>query len=95
VVANAFEHAFTDQEHGLIKVILRNVEGNIVISVQDNGRGLPSDFEHQKSKSIGITIIETLIQQLEADQKIEDHNGLSFTFSFKKKDIKGSSSALV
>ena len=95
VVANAFEHAFVKRESGLVKVTLRNIDDNIVVNVQDNGRGLPSDFEYRKSKSIGITIVETLIQQLEADQKVENKNGLSFTFSFKKKDIKGSSSSLV
>jgi len=95
VVANAFEHAFTDRESGLIKVILQHIEDNIVVSVQDNGCGLPSDFEYRKSQSIGITIIETLIEQLEADKKVESSNGLSFTFTFKKKEIKGSSSTLV
>lgn len=95
VVANAFEHAFTDRESGLIKVTLKHLEDNIVVSVKDNGRGLPSDFEYRKSQSIGTTIIETLIQQLEAEKKVESQNGFSFTFTFKKKDIKGSSSTLV
>ncbi|MDZ7659303.1 sensor histidine kinase [Fodinibius sp.] len=95
VVANAFEHAFTDQESGLIKVTLENIEDKVIVSIKDNGRGLPSDFEYRKSKSIGMTIIETLIQQLEAEQKVKDKNGVSFTFSFEMKEIKGSSSALV
>jgi len=95
VVANAFEHAFTDQESGVIEVSLRNIDHKIVIDICDNGRGLPSDFEFRKSKSIGMTIIETLIKQLEAEQEIENENGLSFTFSFEKRDIKGSSSTLV
>ncbi|WP_440999422.1 PAS domain-containing sensor histidine kinase [Fodinibius sp. SL11] len=95
VAANAFEHAFTEQESGVIKVLLQKIDEKIVINIQDNGRGLPSDFEIRKSNSIGITIIETLIKQLEAERKVEDKNGLSFTFSFKKKEIKGSSSTLI
>lgn len=96
VVANAYEHAFTDRESGLIKVSIKNQgDDQVTISIKDNGQGLPSDFEDQKTQSMGITIIETLIQQLEAMKKFEDKNGVSFSFSFEKQEIKGSSSTLV
>ncbi|MEL7834214.1 PAS domain S-box protein [Fodinibius sp. Rm-B-1B1-1] len=95
VVANAFEHAFVDKKEGLIEVTLKQNGENITVNIKDNGRGLPDDSDYRSEKSIGITIIETLIKQLEAEQKIENNNGLSFTFTFAKQDIKGSSSSLV
>lgn len=95
VVANAFEHAFTDRESGVIKVSIKIQGDQVTISIKDNGCGLPSDFEYRKSQSIGTTIIETLIQQLEAEKKVEDKNGVLFSFSFEKHEVKGSSSTLV
>ncbi len=74
---------------------LKKKSDNVTINIKDNGRGLPNNFDIRRKKSIGITIIETLVKQLEAEPKVENENGLSFTFSFEKQDVKGSTSALV
>jgi two-component sensor histidine kinase len=45
---------------------------------------------------LGLLLIETLSDQLEADYTYETENGEThFTLTFEKKEVKGSSSALM
>jgi two-component sensor histidine kinase len=37
------------------------------VSVQDDGIGLPDDFDFTKSKGLGLQIVATLAKQLGAD----------------------------
>lgn len=96
IVSNAYEHAFVDRKAGRINVSLQKRDDDIIsVQVKDNGRGLPDNFMDKKNDSIGFTIIGTLIKQLQAETQIESENGLDFTFSFAKQEIKGSSSTLI
>jgi len=95
IILNAYEHAFEEGERGHIKISMKQEQGQITVCIRDNGRGLSSDFNHQKNDSIGFTIIETLVKQLQADIDVSSEEGLSIIFSFEKQDIKGSSSALI
>lgn len=95
VVSNAFEHAFKEDESGNINVSLQENGNSIIAQINDNGQGLPENFKDRKDKSIGFTIIETLLSQLNAEVSIKSKNGLLFSFSFEKQEIKGSSSSLV
>jgi PAS domain S-box-containing protein len=96
IVSNAYEHAFVDHNEGRIDVSLQKREDDTVfVQVKDNGCGLPDNFMDKKDDSIGFTIIGTLIKQLQAETNIESEDGLEFSFSFKKQEIKGSSSTLI
>ena len=96
VMANAYEHGFDEGDTGRVSVSLKKDGDTISISISNNGEELPADFKNQKSESIGYTIIETLVLQLEAELDITSNDEeMSVTFSFERQDIKGSSSSLV
>lgn len=95
VLANAYEHAFTDRDHGIIRISIKKTGDIITVKIEDNGKGLPDDVDSRKKGSMGMTIVKTLIKQLQADSKIENKNGLSFTFSFERQEYKGSSNTLI
>lgn len=58
-VSNAVEHGFADQG-GEIAVSLRRDERCYVIEVEDDGRGLPADFQAASTESLGLRIARTL-----------------------------------
>jgi PAS domain S-box-containing protein len=95
IVSNAFEHAFTDDKGGTIRIVIRDNDGNIFVKIEDDGRGMPQDLEAEDTESIGFTIVNTLITQLEADKEVSGDDGFSFAFSFKKQELRGSSSTLI
>src|SRR5690625_244436 len=69
LIVNAYKHAFNDQTEGEINITLSQTEssGVIELTVQDNGIGLPPDFDPMHEKSLGMTLLKTLIQQIRAE----------------------------
>ncbi|WP_440998412.1 two-component regulator propeller domain-containing protein [Fodinibius sp. SL11] len=86
VVSNAFEHAFTDQDSGIIDIsISLNESQKVKIAVEDNGKGLPGEHEDFRHESLGITLIETLGQQLEGEIGWKSNErGTTFLLEFEK-----------
>lgn len=84
LVVNAFKHAFSQSDHGILEVKLRKQKDQAVLSVRDNGPGLPDDFG-EKSDCLGSMLVETLADQLEAEMEITNNNGAAFTFVFPVK----------
>ncbi|MDX1671401.1 MAG: PAS domain S-box protein [Balneolaceae bacterium] len=95
LISNAVEHAFPDNSGGLIKVKLSREGEEVKATVEDNGTGMPDVFFEEAKHSMGYTIIETLVRQLNADLDIKNDSGTKVSFTFKKQSVKGSSSRLV
>ncbi len=95
LISNAVEHAFPDQQPGTIQIRLKEKDDRIVATVKDNGVGIPEDFQHQEEQSMGYTIVETLISQLEAEYEMNTDDGTEITFSFQKQLRRGSSSNIM
>lgn len=79
LLTNSFKHAFPNGQKGIIKISLAKIGDNCIISVSDNGVGLPEDFNLTENKSMGMDLIHILAEQLDAKLKIETNNGSSFT----------------
>ena len=60
---NALEHAFTEAG-GLVRVSLRRDGPLQVLTVTDDGRGLPEDFDLEASSTLGLKIVHTMAGQL-------------------------------
>jgi PAS domain S-box-containing protein len=88
LVVNSYKHAFNGLVDGQIEVILKQTNGQIELVVQDNGVGLPDDFDPLKQPSLGMTLIKTLVQQIEADLKVGSRqdiaSGVRFTVFFEE-----------
>jgi two-component sensor histidine kinase len=68
LVLNAAKHAYADSAGGLIWVrILQTEKNQVLVSVRDEGTGLPASFEPTKGKGLGSRLINALSKQLEAE----------------------------
>jgi len=97
LITNAYKHAFRglkqQDKHIVIKVTEQNSHIDMVVA--DDGQGLPSDFKSIKTESLGMQLVDTLIDQLGATLKVENHQGTQFKIKFAKDELaKGSASAL-
>jgi len=68
LVMNALKHAFTPARgkdfEGLLSIAMHDDGSNIHLTVEDNGPGLPTDFDIQSSPTLGMTLVAGLVQQL-------------------------------
>jgi two-component sensor histidine kinase len=67
LVTNAIKHGLAGRSDGHIWVRLAlSKENTVVISVRDNGVGLPADFDLGKRRGLGMRIVGALSKQLHA-----------------------------
>ena len=68
LLQNAVEHGYSDQqvatvEHsGRVVVTARRIVGRLHVVVEDDGRGLPDDFDLDSSTQLGLSIVRTLVE---------------------------------
>jgi two-component sensor histidine kinase len=61
---NAVEHGLADST-GEVRVVPQVVDGWLRVSITDNGRGMPEGFDWHSSRSLGLSIVSTLVAELE------------------------------
>lgn len=75
-VTNSLKHAWPAGEPGTIRIVLEQPEpGRVSLSVSDNGRGLPAEYDPAKGDSLGLRIIRSLVQQLGGEMSIAAEGG--------------------
>jgi two-component sensor histidine kinase/AmiR/NasT family two-component response regulator len=84
LISNSLKHAFPDTRKGQISVRLQptGVVGQMLLSVSDNGVGLPNDFAEKRQKSLGLELVASLAQQIGGELKMEQGLGLLFSVRF-------------
>ncbi len=84
LISNCFKHAFPDNKSGNINISFnKNDEGIYKLIIDDDGTGLPEGFDLKKSSTIGLRLINTLIQQLEGEIEFSSEGGAKFVITFR------------
>ncbi|MEX0661753.1 MAG: PAS domain S-box protein [Balneolaceae bacterium] len=82
IVTNSFKHAFDGIANPSISISLKKDEDDIVLSIFDNGVGLPDKFENLKSSSLGIILIKTLSKQIDSSLSVNGVQGTKYSLRF-------------
>ena len=86
LISNARKYAFPDGRSGQTIISLQTDGDNqICLSVADDGVGLPPGLDILNSPSLGLQLINTLIDQLEGNLIATNQQGTSFTITFEDK----------
>jgi two-component sensor histidine kinase len=84
LVSNAYKYAFDKRDKGKIKVRIKALnEIDYELHVDDDGVGLPYDFDPTKSKSLGLKLVKILSKQLRGKYAAKSDKGANFTVFFK------------
>lgn len=89
ILTNTYKHAFPKHFEGDPRIsitMLRNRDNRILMRIEDNGVGLPDDFEKVNRSSLGMTLISTLSRQLEAKMDVRNEKGTCFEFVFRREE---------
>ena len=83
LLSNSIEHGFAGREPGHLRMNLEQAEDEtIVLTVQDNGHGLPAGFDLKQAKSLGLRIVQSLAQQIGARFEMFSNNGTTCRLTF-------------
>ena len=63
LVTNACKYSRPGVPGGWIEVRLRSHEQNLILEVEDNGMGLPGDFDISRTSGLGLQLVKGLVKQ--------------------------------
>jgi len=83
LISNALKHAFPGSGRGRIDVSLNDEpNGEIVLSVTDNGVGIPADLDLANATTLGLQLVSLLADQLAGKLTVNRSNPTSFRLQF-------------
>jgi len=89
LISNALKYAFPDDSTGEVQIALKLIEdGKLELSVSDSGVGLPKNFEISNLSSLGMELVETLVEQIRGKLEIDQKNGTKFKIVFPKERVR-------
>ncbi len=92
LLSNCLSHAFPGGGKGTVRLKLhsktpqKRQPGNgspVVLTVSDDGVGLPAGFDISKTNSLGMQLVKTLSAQIDAVLQIKSGKGAHFTITFE------------
>ena len=78
LLTNAFKHAFNGRKDGRVIIKFKENNENLRLMVRDNGKGIDENILGSTKSSLGITLIESLVAQLNAKFNVKNENGALF-----------------
>ena len=83
LITNAFKHAFRDRDRGEIRIALTRQLGNeALLSVSDNGVGLPDHMDTSTTDTLGLQLVGLLAAQVDGTISIQRHDPTRFSLRF-------------
>jgi len=86
LITNALKYAFPGGRTGTIVISLRRPlaeeEKTLVLTVSDNGVGLPAELDTGAPRSLGLRIVNSLVSQLHGRLAVASGPGATFTITF-------------
>jgi two-component sensor histidine kinase len=75
LVHNALAHGFDAGQAGEVVVRARRSAGRLEVIVADDGRGMPDDFDYDRSDGLGLQIVRTLLTELDSHLVVRPREG--------------------
>jgi two-component sensor histidine kinase len=80
LMTNVFKHAFDKRPEGNLTLRLKRMgagagDDTLLLSVADNGVGLPANLDFRETKSVGLSVVRNLARQLRASLSFREVAG--------------------
>ena len=84
LVTNSLKYAFAEKENGCVKVTLQENPGenNWIVTVSDNGKGLP--VEGGRKDSLGLKLVNIMARQIKGTFLSKNDQGAFFSLIFNR-----------
>lgn len=84
LVTNSIKHAFSGSNEGNILINLHTKDNTLFLEVSDTGKGFPKDIDFKNTNSLGLQLVNTLVEQLNGKLELtgNKYGGTSFFINF-------------
>ncbi|MFC1549640.1 ATP-binding protein, partial [Nitrospirota bacterium] len=80
--SNALKYAFPEGQDGAIDIVLSSDGNSNLLSISDNGIGLPEGIDIEQGSTLGLMLVLSLVSQLNGNLTIGQSEGTSFRVEF-------------
>lgn len=88
LVSNSLKHAFPMGRNGEIRVKLHRTENDetsqFMLTVSDDGVGIPENIDFRNTSSLGLQLVNALVEQINGSIELEKEVGTGFRIKFKE-----------
>jgi PAS domain S-box-containing protein len=81
ILTNSFKYAFPAGAAGKIKLSLKKLHNSLILDISDNGSGFADDSIYTCPKTLGLQLIYSLCQQLNAGIEISNSGGVKYSIT--------------
>jgi PAS domain S-box-containing protein len=80
---NSIKYAFPEGRKGIIDIKFQlDTDDNFILEVSDNGVGFPDDIDFENTKSLGMRLVSSLVDQLDGTIELDNSSGTRFIIKF-------------
>jgi len=87
LVINAFKYAFENIDEGTINIEVQKDGQQVLVKVSDNGHGFAKNDELGENPSLGLELVDTLVEQLNGELKLYNRDGAHIEFRFTPEGV--------
>jgi two-component sensor histidine kinase len=88
LVSNSLKYAFPKKRKGEIQVEFHaDSQGTMRLIVRDNGIGIPEEFDLETTSSLGLTLVQGLVDQLEGTLELDRSRGTQFSIQWQHPSV--------
>lgn len=84
LITNSIKYAFPNNREGEISLSFKSSGDSYILTVRDNGVGLPENLDFKKTKTLGMQLVVTLTEQLDGVIELNQNGGSTFEIKFPK-----------
>lgn len=88
LVSNSIKHGFPNEMEGIILVSLKPVKNNFELRIVDNGIGFPEEIDYKNTTSLGLELVNNLVNQLDGEIELIKNGGTEFKIIFTQLNYK-------
>jgi len=81
LVSNSLKHGFTT-DSGEVYIKLKTIDDNYEMIVGDNGIGFPKDIDFKNTESLGLQLVNNLVNQIDGEIELNINDGTEFKITF-------------
>jgi len=85
LISNALKHAFPGNSRGEIFIRVRKKDRSISLLVRDDGVGMPRDLNWRDTRSVGLRMVFSLVEQMNGTIGLDRSRGTEFSMVLEER----------
>ena len=89
LISNSLKYAFPKGRKGEIAISVKKEGHTMTVVYRDTGIGIPADLDWRDTPSLGLRLVNTLVDQLNGTVELDRSAGTAFTMVLHEKEQRG------